>query len=299
MNRRKKELGYSNAYLARISGIPVSTVNKVLGGITKAPRRTTLLALGAALGADEKDHVEKAQKIHSQRHVKVDAPSESSQSINYLDLLKEPVLLQVEEPAPAYQPFSYTVGIGPGPYTLEDYLALPDDDRVELIDGYFYNMSAPNAIHQLIAGQSYRQLCDIIEKNNGSCVPFIAPTDVQVDMSDKTIVQPDVMVICRPMDLIRKIRIFGAPDFIMEVLSPSTRSKDMTIKLNKYYESGVREYWLVDPASQKVMVYDLERDNFIPYIYDFTDQIPIRIWDCKESLDFARIKNYIDPFLDL
>ena len=90
---------------------------------------------------------------------------------------------------------SYQAGRN-GSYTLDDYYALPDEQRVELIDGYFYDMSAPTFHHQSIGGEIYRQIANYILERKGSCRPFIAPVDVQLDCDNKTMVQPDVGIIC-------------------------------------------------------------------------------------------------------
>ena len=126
-----------------------------------------------------------------------------------------------------------------GEFTVEDYLTLPDDLRVELIDGYFFEMSAPLTPHQIIARDITLQLTNYIKANKGKCVPLMAPCDVQLDRDDKTMVQPDVLIVC-DRSKITKERIIGAPDFIVEVLSESTKKKDMTIKLNKYSDAGVK-----------------------------------------------------------
>ncbi|MCC8049249.1 MAG: Uma2 family endonuclease [Clostridiales bacterium] len=112
-----------------------------------------------------------------------------------------------------------------GEYSLEDYLALPDDQRVELIDGVFYDMAAPTLIHQAISGRLLIHFSNYIAGNRGSCMAFTAPVDVQLDCDDKTIVQPDVLIICDPSKL-RRERVYGAPELVVEVLSSSTSKKD-------------------------------------------------------------------------
>ena len=286
MNLIKKERGYTNRLLADLSGVPLSTVNKVLSGATKSPRRTTIRALSAVLQSGVSSHLPTPISQQSSDAV--------HKSVDYLEIANKERVSILNEPAPAYKTAPAVMGYAMGPYTLEDYLALPDDDRKELIDGIFYDMSAPTIFHQHIGGLVFYQLMSYVEKKGGKCMPFMSPVDVQIDMTDKTVVQPDVLIICNPKDLIKNQRVFGAPDYIMEVLSPSTRSKDLTIKLNKYYQSGVREYWAVDPASRKVLVYDLEHDSYIPEIYDFAEKVPVLIWDKKTFVDFSGIENIFD-----
>ena len=164
-----------------------------------------------------------------------------------------------------------------GSYTLDDYYALPDEQRVELIDGYFYDMSAPTFGHQSIGGEIYRQIANYILEHKGNCRPFIAPVDVQLDCDNKTMVQPDVGIICDPSK-IKKFGIYGAPDFLVEVISPSTQRKDYTLKLSKYMNAGVREYWIVNPLTKIVNVFDLEKEELSDQ-YRFDDDIQVCIYD--------------------
>ena len=178
-----------------------------------------------------------------------------------------------------------------GSYTLDDYYALPEDQRVELIDGYFYTMLSPTFGHQSIAGEIHRQIANYIMEHNGSCRPFIAPVDVQLDCDNKTMVEPDVGIIC-DTSKIKRFGIYGAPDFIIEILSLTSRKKDMFTKLAKYKEAGVREYWLVDPDKKKVLVYDLEHEE-LPLIYGFDSKVPVMIFGGECEIDFAEIYEYI------
>lgn len=246
MRERKKELGYSYEKIAELSGLPVGTVQKVLGGITKAPRHDTLQAL-------------------------------------------ERVLKKVE-----YK--TYNVSKKQGEFTLEDYFAIPDDQRVELIDGVIYDMASPTDIHQFLSLEICVRFRDFIMKNKGKCMAGVAPLDVQLDKDDKTMLQPDVYVVCN-RDKFKNGRVFGEPDLIVEVLSPSTRRKDLTIKLAKYKKAAVREYWLVDPAKQRVCVYMLENDDF-PTIYTFEQKVPVGIWNNECEVDFAEIYEYIGFLFD-
>lgn len=250
MRERKRELGYSYEKIAELSNLPISTVQKVLGGITKSPRYATLKVLE--------------------------------------DVLAEKPVSVVRETETAYE---VNVQKKQGEYTVEDYLAWPEDERIELIDGVIYDMASPIDIHQLISSEIWGGLREYIKNNKGMCIPVMAPMDVQLDQDNKTMVQPDVLVIC-DRNKFKNGRIFGAPDFIVEVLSPSTRKKDLYLKLAKYVNAGVREYWLVDPDKKKVMVYDLENDELVA-LYSFEDKVPVRIFDNQCIVDFAEIYDYI------
>jgi len=163
-----------------------------------------------------------------------------------------------------------------GEYTLTDYYAFPDDRRIELINGVIYDMAAPGLLHQQICGEIFRQIANHITEKKGTCIPFIAPVDVQLDCDDKTMVQPDIGILC-DRNKYRENLIFGAPDFLIEVLSPSTRRKDMTLKLQKYADAGVREYWMVDLKRKVVLTWFFEAEDY-PVIYGFKDKIPVRMY---------------------
>ncbi len=173
-----------------------------------------------------------------------------------------------------------------GEYTLEDYYALPDDRRVELIDGVFFEMDAPGTDHQTAAAQIFRQLDEYIDSQGGSCVPFVSPIDVQLDCDDRTMVEPDVVLLCDMKKNVGRC-IYGAPDLVMEVLSPSTSRKDQTLKLYKYRNAGVREYWIIDLQREKVTVYDFEHKKH-PAIYGMDAPIPVGIYDGKCEIRFDR-----------
>ena len=141
-------------------------------------------------------------------------------------------------------------------YTYEDYLGWDDGERWELIDGFAYNMTpAPTFNHQRIVGNFYSTICNQLQKK--SCVPGIAPTDIL--LSEHNVVQPDVFVVCDP-DKITETIIRGAPEIIIEVLSPATSLKDRREKKQLYERFGVKEYLLVDPVGQYVERFLLQDD---------------------------------------
>lgn len=178
-----------------------------------------------------------------------------------------------------------------GEYTLDDYYALPDERRVELIDGIIYDMASPTSIHQIISTSIWRELMEYIEKKKGNCIPMVAPLDVQLDCDDKTMVQPDVLIVCDRDKVIRRC-VYGAPDFIVEILSPSTKKKDMFVKLNKYMNAGVREYWIIDPKQKRILVYDFESETY-PEIYGFDAKVPVAVFDGECEVDFEAIYEYV------
>ena len=182
-----------------------------------------------------------------------------------------------------------------GEYTLDDYYALPDERRVELIDGVIYDMSAPAIIHQKILGELFILFRECMDRHEGNCEVYLSPCDVRLDRDNRTMVQPDLLVVCEEYDIGAKA-FDGAPDLTLEILSPSTRSKDMLLKLYKYANAGVREYWIVDPDQQTVLVYDLGHENYYPEKYSFEDSIPILISGSECSIDFSRIMRRIERY---
>ena len=177
-----------------------------------------------------------------------------------------------------------------GEYTLEDYYAIPDERRVELIDGEIFDMAAPSIAHQIILAELYLQFQTCIETHNRACRVMLSPCDVQLDNDEKTMVQPDLFVVCREFDVTKR-SFLGAPDLTLEILSDSTRSKDMLLKTYKYKNAGVREYWIVDPKRKEVLIYDFSDEDLQPDRYTFHDKIPVRISEGKCSIDFERISS--------
>ena len=151
-------------------------------------------------------------------------------------------------------------------HTYGDYLGWPEDVRYELIDGVAYLLApTPTVRHQDIAGEIYFQLRQKLQDH--PCRALIAPVDVvlprsgAVDEQADTVVQPDVLVVCDP-GKIGERRVRGAPDFVVEVLSPATASHDMVIKRRLYERQGVREYWLIHPIDRVLTLYRLEGAEF-------------------------------------
>lgn len=159
-------------------------------------------------------------------------------------------------------------------YTTDDIYALPDGERAELIDGHIYYMAPPSRRHQLIAGELFTIINTYIKSKGGSCEPYIAPFSVFLNGDDKNYVEPDISVICDKSKLTDK-GCTGAPDWIIEVVSPGSRRMDYYTKLFKYRTSGVREYWIVDPEKNRVTVYDLEHEDVNEYTFEDTVKVCI------------------------
>lgn len=159
--------------------------------------------------------------------------------------------------------------------TLEQYMALPHDIRVEVFDGTIHNMSSPSQAHQTILTELLFSIRSYIQKKEGVCSVFPAPFDVKLSDKPLTIVQPDIMIVC-DKDKLDGSRCNGAPDFIIEIVSPSNPSDDYIRKLYYYKNYGVKEYWIVDPMRKSIMVHYFEGDILsVPYTFDSSIKVNI------------------------
>jgi len=165
-------------------------------------------------------------------------------------------------------------------FTYADYKEweLDEGERYELIDGEAFAMSAPNTRHQLISGELFVQFHDYLRGK--PCKVFSAPYDVRLfyeeDESDDTVVQPDLIVIC-DKDKIGEDGCHGAPDLVIEILSPSNTATEMEKKFLLYQESGVREYWIVDSKNNTLKVHRFQDSEILTNTYKSADTAPVAI----------------------
>ena len=164
----------------------------------------------------------------------------------------------------------------PKVYTSEDYWNLPEGERAELIDGRLYAMAPPSRIHQRLVMELAGTIRDFIRSHHGNCQVYPSPFAVNLDADDRNWVEPDISVICDPNKLTDR-GCTGAPDLIFEIVSPASRKIDYSLKNTIYSEAGVREYWIVDPANERVTVYHYEEDA-APVIYSFSQEISVGIY---------------------
>ena len=298
LRKRKKELGYTNEEVSRLSGVPLGTVQKAFGNITGQPRRKTILALTKVLYPELEDQFDPLlQPVHQTDDQHNNRTYTQNEIISGSEMAREAeAAYSTGIEKDHYGSFAEVTGNNfqnkrPGEYTLDDYYALPDDRRAELIDGTIYDMASPSSYHQLIAGEIHYQLLTCKKQHDMACSPMISPVDVQLNCDNKTMVVPDVIIVCDKEMIIRRC-VYGAPDFVLEVLSLSTRSKDQILKLKKYLEAGCREYWIVDPENRTVSVYDFSEDNW-PKVYSFRDTIPVAISDGLCSIDFSEVDDVL------
>jgi len=170
-------------------------------------------------------------------------------------------------------------------YTYADYASWDDDNRYELIDGEVFMMSAPSVEHERISRELFVQLANFLKGKQ--CEVFDAPFDVCLSGKgdeDDTVVQPDILVICDKTKL-DKQKYNGAPDMIIEILSPSTTKHDRLRKFNKYLQAGVREYWIADPVDKSIAVHILESGRYFIGAYKGEGSIPVHVLDgCEVDL---------------
>ena len=169
-------------------------------------------------------------------------------------------------------------------YTYADYCSWDDDERWELIDGVPYAMAAPLTPHQSVLRNIVLQIGNFLHKK--TCEVFFAPTDVRLnaDTRDDTVVQPDLIVVCDKSKIDNKA-IIGAPDLIMEILSPSSASHDTIRKFMLYLNANVREYWIVDPVTGSIIVNILKDGTYIAKAYDKTAVVPVSVLEgCSINL---------------
>uniref|UniRef100_UPI0040578630 Uma2 family endonuclease n=1 Tax=Acetatifactor sp. TaxID=1872090 RepID=UPI0040578630 len=260
MKRIKQERGFTMAQLSDYSGVPLGTLQKIFSGETEHPRYATRQALEQAL-----------TRGHSEYQVGESTP-------------------RVEESAV----YNTTRQKKQGEYTLTDYYTLPDERRVELIDGVFYDMSAPSFVHQHILGEAFTAIRQYITSKGGACIPMMAPVDVRLDRDNRTMVQPDILILC-DKSKICKWGIDGAPDFCLEIISESTSRKDYIKKLQKYTDAGVKEYWIIDPLRRMLVTYSW-KDDYIPHMCSLQGKVGLALYDGELEIDLDVIASLIQDY---
>jgi Uma2 family endonuclease len=163
-------------------------------------------------------------------------------------------------------------------YTYADYLQWDGPERYELIDGEAYMMAPPSRPHQKISGELFGTIWEFLKGK--PCEVYAAPFAVRLnpaeDQSDDTVVEPDIVVVCDPSKLDDR-GCNGAPDLVVEILSPSNSRYDRIVKFQKYREAGVREYWIADPEEKSLVVYVLKNGEYVTSVYEDTDTVRVAV----------------------
>lgn len=172
-------------------------------------------------------------------------------------------------------------------YTTNDIYNLPEGMRAELIDGQMYMMSPPSRRHQEISFSLSRKIADYIDSKQGICKVYLGPFAVFLNTDDQNYVEPDISVIC-DLNKLNEKGCNGAPDWIIEVVSPGSKRMDYFTKLFKYRSAEVREYWIIDPDKNRILIYNFETGNILEH--SFSDVVKVGIFPDFE-IDFKQLEN--------
>ena len=175
--------------------------------------------------------------------------------------------------------------------TLQQYEQLPENIRAEVFDGEIFYMASPSQEHQTLLTELLVSIRNYLQRKKGECFVFPAPFDVKLSDRPLTIVQPDIMIICDKTKL-DGTRCNGAPDFIIEIISPGNPADDYIRKLYYYQKFGVREYWIVDPQRKSVTVNFFEK-NILNVPYTFDSIIKVSIYE-DLYIDFSDISGFLN-----
>lgn len=257
LKRLKREAGMTNAEISDLSSVPISTVNKIFSGATENPRYATLLAI--------EDVLRKKQKL----------------PFRYDENRQEPCLVQEEATAYCYNARQYS---------YDDIDKLEEVGGFELIDGMLYLKGAPTRMHEYLIMELCFAFQTHIRRNKRKCHVYVSKLGVSLFKDDKTWVAPDIIVVCQK-DKLTDEGVSGAPDVVVEVVSPSNSSYDYLLKMTKYQQAGVREYWIVDPKLEIVSVYNFE-DFHKSGRYEYSDTI---VSNVLEGFEIC-IQDFIDEY---
>jgi len=171
--------------------------------------------------------------------------------------------------------------------TIEDINTLPEGTLAELIDGQIYYQASPSKTHQRISRELLVVIDSYIKSRKGSCEVYSAPFDIFINNDESECFIPDISIICNP-DIVKERGCYGAPDWIIEITSPSTASNDYLLKSVKYHAAGVKEYWIVNPSKEIVSIYNFSEKNYIQQNYTFKDKVKVNIFD-DLVIDFSAL----------
>lgn len=179
------------------------------------------------------------------------------------------------------------IGKYQGEYNIDDIVNLSEDVKIELIDGYIYDLAQPGIKHQRISLRIAKVIDDYIKENKGDC-EVLQEVGVVFDEDDKNYVVPDIVIVCDRNKLQEKY-VCGAPDFVLEIVSPGNKNMDYIKKLSLYLDGGVKEYWILDPYKERLIIYDVKND-YIPSIHTFDEKVGVGIYDGKLKIDLSKLR---------
>lgn len=286
IRERKKKLKLTTYQLALLAELPQGTVSKILTGETKNPSYLTIEKLDETLLKEEMKVRMEAYVAAMQQYF-AEHPEDIGNQEKFEAIYREKCNLD-DAPIPYAVPRDDTSKLH-GNLALHDYrlraselYKMGENRGFELIDGNLIVSEMAGVSHQRMVKKLGRAISDFIDEKHGRCEVFDVGVNVYLDENEYTLVIPDITVICNP-DRITEKGIEGAPDFVIEVVSPSTRQTDYHKKLHKYMDAGVTEYWIVDMEREMVSVC-INGEPMQVTIYSFTDEIPVNIYDGKLSV---------------
>lgn len=282
---RKKALSLTTAEVAYLADLPVSTVSKIMTGETKHPTTITIEKIDMALRKEESkkrlEHYLLAMKDflleHQEEKFNAEVFEKSYRKEHNLEDKPITEADSLSEPYPIWGNVALKKELST---SIKDFFRLSVENRwIELVNGNIIVNEAPGMAHQMIVKSINKQIERFIDDNKGTCQVFDVGINVQLSKDEDTILIPDILVIC-DKNKIKDFGILGAPDWVIEVVSPSTRHYDYKKKTYKYLSEGVRELWLVD-IEKKIVVTYVEGEYMLSHLYRFGDEIPVAIYDGK------------------
>ena len=285
LKKRKKQLKLTVSDLAILADLPQGTVSKIMTGETKMPRLETMEHLEMAICREEqKRRIEAylcAMKEYLQVHIEmIEAPYKFETIYRRIHNLEDkPIALadSLSERVPIWGKLALDKK---KKISTNSFLHMGYENRwVELYEGTVIVSEAPGIEHQLMVKSINKQIEKYIEENQGKCQVFDMGLNVKLDEDEDSILIPDILVLCDEQKM-RSFGVQGAPDWVIEVVSPSTRQYDYKKKSMKYLSHGVRELWLVDLEKRIVITY-VNQEYAVSAIYPFGESVPVRIYDGK------------------
>ncbi len=291
LKARKKALRLTTNDIAWRADLPFGTVSKVFTGETKNPSYVTIEKILSVIEKEEMEVRIEAYRRAYDEYLK-EHKGETVDPIEFEKEYRKKHHLS-NEIIPLAKEDDENIIQGTLAYktrnlkTINDLEQKGEDKRYELIDGHIILNEAPSVRHQRIVRDVGRIIDQFIRSNDGKCEVFDVGINTILDEDDYTLVIPDIAVLCDPSKLTDK-GIWGPPDWVIEVVSESTRARDYKNKMHKYMGAGVREYWVIDFEKDKIVTF-IEGEPMSIKIYGLKDTIPVYIYDSKLKIDFSEI----------
>ena len=275
MIRIKQQRGYSIRQIAEYSGVPEGTVRKIFSGQTENPRVATIIAIQKVLEGDE--------SVYQGKNYLYDKNASEYEFFN--EASDKDKISIVAETAFSYGQKSSM--------TLSDVEKLPEECRCELIDGVIYDMGTASIVHQDIVAEFVTQTRNYIKGKKSKC-KVVGNPGVQIFNDDHNLLVPDLAIICRDKTPIEHY-VKGAPEFCLEVISRWSVQRDYVVKLSKYAQAGVGEYWIIDPFKKMITIYS-KAEEYAPTIIPIKGKRSLQVFGSEFELDLDEIAAIIENF---